>query len=936
MTNVVNLDAYRAPVQLPRELLDAKTWLCWRLVHMPGDPKPKKLPHYATTGYPRGRPKGGDDYKVGQGHPDDLGNLVSFDRAVAAVIRGRFSGVGLAMVSSNNLVALDFDNCITNGEIHPEVREVIAGTYSEISPSGNGVRAFFTGAIRDAKESDAVRKSRQWPYDVEFFHGQGYVTVTGNQTPDCQFFGYGETIAPLSDRALALYRQRFESPRASVGSAYGGSFGGSAAESSGFDLFAENSAAPGFAASKPSASGFMDDSFFDDMPGAGSQHAGSHVAGVAGGAPWQGADGASWLGSVNPKIGLTIEKAKAYLDALDEDCGYRDWLNAGQCLHHEFDGSESALEVWREWSRKSAEKYPGDKALDAKWASFGRYLGQPITAAWLLKHSKVARVAARYDALAEWKQKIKDADSDYDLREKVVPGIVTDQRVGDVERETLVHELIARFKAFGTKLTLPVVRKMILPPSLTEPTVKTAKPLTEFGMAERMLDKYGSDLMYVPESATWYTWTGVYWREANDVEIEHLAKEAIRALPDEAAEHSDSAEFYGFCAIAQQKRMVSNMVSLAASDPRVVVRARELDSQSYLLGARNGVVDLRTGALMPPAQSQRITRVCSCDYKPDATAATWRQTVLEIFSGDEDMAAFFQRLIGYCTLGDPTEDVMVIAHGNGSNGKSTLFGTIRQVLGGYSKSADAGTFLSDTKGGAGSGGPREDLMRLQGSRFVYVNEPDENGELREGMVKSMTGGDAITARGVYGKKSVEFEPSWVVCMPTNHKPIIKGSDYGIWRRLLMLPFLRNFDSDPNVVKDDKRAAKLKAEAEGVLAWIVEGAAAYLGQGLKPPPIVRAAREQYRSQMDLLADWMEECCDIGPEFSATIKELWSSWESHARERGSLQYVRSSIALGRRLDQRFPQGKGTGGKRLRLGIRLKRGDESYRDDFFGPSS
>ena len=165
-------------------------------------------------------------------------------------------------------------------------------------------------------------------------------------------------------------------------------------------------------------------------------------------------------------------------------------------------------------------------------------------------------------------------------------------------------------------------------------------------------------------------------------------------------------------------------------------------------------------------------------------------------------------------------------------------------------------------------------------------------------------------------------PSWVVFMPTNHKPIVKGSDNGIWRRLVLLPFTRNFEADEVVQKDPKREEKLAAELQGVLAWIVRGAMEYQRRGLVAPRSVAAARESYRTQMDLLAEWLEDCCDIGPDLKEESGRLWSSWESFAKNRGILNYVRSSVALGRRLDMRFPAIRGNRGLRFRSGLRLKR--------------
>lgn len=455
------------------------------------------------------------------------------------------------------------------------------------------------------------------------------------------------------------------------------------------------------------------------------------------------------------------------------------------------------------------------------------------------------------------------------------------------------------------------------------PTVKARRPLTEFGNAERLLDRYGAGLMYVPETSAWYSWTGVFWRRASEVEIEHLAKETVRALVQEIEDHPEPAEFFKWCATSQQAKMVGNMVRLAQSDPRVMVPAAELDKHAHLLCATNGVIDLRTGELLPPDPELRMTCTTGCDYEPKAKATVWERTVAEVFSEDQDTVDFFQRLIGYSACGDPTQDVMVIPYGNGSNGKSTVLGTIRQVFGGYAKAAEASSFVSDGRGGANAGGAREDLLRLKGARFVYANEPDENSELREGAVKSMTGGDAITARGLYSKHTMEILPTWVVFMPTNHRPIVKGSDNGIWRRLLLLPFTRNFEADKTVKKDPNRVAKLQAEMPGILNWIVQGAIQYKAMGLAPAGSVKKAVADYRNDMDLLADWIAECCEVGPEFEEEVATLWSSWEEYAKNNGLLMYVKNSRLLGRRLESRYPSKKGAQGKRMRSGLRVHGG-------------
>jgi P4 family phage/plasmid primase-like protien len=413
------------------------------------------------------------------------------------------------------------------------------------------------------------------------------------------------------------------------------------------------------------------------------------------------------------------------------------------------------------------------------------------------------------------------------------------------------------------------------------------------------------------------------------VEIEHLAKETVRSLMDEAKtieDDKEKADFLKFCIASQKAAMVRNMVALAQSDPKVIAHVEELDRHLNLLGVSNGVVDLTTGELLPPDRKYRVTVLTNVEYNRNAKAPLFEQTVSDVFFGDEEMIGFFQRLIGYSLLGKPTENIIAIPYGLGANGKSTVLGAIRDVLGKHARTASADTFLTTSSGGRSAGAAREDVLRLRGARFVYVSEPDEGSELKEGLIKSMTGGEPIPARGLYAKTTIEVQPTWVIFMPTNHKPIIKGDDYAIWRRIMLIPFTRDFDHDLVIKKDKQRSEKLIAEAKGILAWCVKGALEYQQKGLCPPASVTEAVDEYRSDMDLLRDWMDECCEIGAGYVETTSRLWASWEQYARSRGELRYIQSAKALGKRLSSRgFKAVRNVGEARARgfAGIRVARG-------------
>lgn len=640
------------------------------------------------------------------------------------------------------------------------------------------------------------------------------------------------------------------------------------------------------------------------------------------------------LASFKAKVNMPFEEAVEWVGYLDNGRGdagaggddYDTWLHVGMALHHEYADTEhrdAALELWKSYGARSSKDRPSE--YDYKWKSFGGGHNQ-TTLRWLLKIANIAKQEHMLDEKRELLDRMKTMIREEKDSLKLGTEVAKKLR-GLMPADTLIqNEIVSAFQKHmlsvaETRMPIAQIRDLLI--GSKAPRVLAKRPMTEFGNADRMLDRYAEGLMYVPEIERWYIWTGYYWRQAVTVEIAHLAKEVIRDLYKEAADIAEDqrAEFFEFCSISQRAYMVANMVTLASSDPRVVVPAAELDKHPHLLGVANGVVDLRNGKLLPPDKEYHITLNTGCPYDAHAQAPLFEQTLLDVFSGSKEEVDFFLRCIGYALQGNPTQDVMFIPFGDGSNGKSTVFGVAQAVFGGYALSADPASFVSAGVGLQNAGGPREDLVRMRGARLVYVNEPDENSELREGMVKAMTGGDAITARGVNAKNSLQFMPTWTIVMPTNHKPIIKGTDNGIWRRIVTMPFLRNFESDPTVKKDAGRREKLMAEREGILAMFVRGGLEYARLGLALPDSIRASRDQYREDMDLLAEWLEVCCEVGEDFKEQSTRLWTSWEQFAKNRGLQHFIKSSAALGRRMEQKFPAKKGTGGSRYRMGLRLK---------------
>ncbi|WP_310644933.1 phage/plasmid primase, P4 family [Burkholderia cenocepacia] len=612
-------------------------------------------------------------------------------------------------------------------------------------------------------------------------------------------------------------------------------------------------------------------------------------------------------------VPVELETLKSALDMIpnagDDELDYEEWRNVVFAIHHAARGDDAGLALAHEFSARSGKYNP--RFLDERvWPHIGKTSTNeraPITGRTVLH---LARAHG-------WQEPMED---DFEVAARVEAVAVGAPRAAEPVVEARDDVPLDDGEVIFVESNPPAKPPRAAKKKGADEPPKGYRARTEFGNAERMLDRFGAGLMYVPELEAWFIWTGVYWRRAVQVELENMAKETIRALPDEAEElqtPEERIDFFKFCAACQKAAMVSNMIRLAASDPRVVVPVTELDKHTHLLGVGNGAVDLRTGALLPPDKEHRITVVTPVEYDPRATGPLFEQTVRDVFFNDAEQIEFFQRLIGYALMGVPIEDLLAIPYGMGSNGKSTVLGAIRSAFGGHAKSASAETFLSAGAGGGGSAGAaREDLLRLRGARFVYVSEPDEGSELREGLIKSMTGGDPIPARGMYAKATVEIVPTWVAFMPTNHRPIVKGDDHAIWRRLMLVPFTRNFDRDPDIVKDPGRAQRIAAELAGVLTWCVRGAIAYQQHGLKPPKTVAAARDAYKADMDLLGEWMDERCKVDSRSASSNEDLWRSWRAFAEQRGELRFIANSRALARRLGARgFLQVKDTHGIRGR---------------------
>lgn len=401
-----HFENYRAPAVLPKALTELKSWLVWRLVQKPGEKKPRKVPFYASgapRGWPNGRPHDGvpteAQPQVKQGTPLDRGALVSYERAVAACEKGKYSGLGLAVLAGDHVVALDFDHCVDKGVIDPRVAVLVSDTYAEISPSGTGVRAFMRGDIASKKDNaDTVARNPDGTridglFDVEFFGDTGFVTITGNPTPECEMFGLHDTMQDVTPEVMALYRQRFGTVTA-------------------LTIRSEQ-------------------------------------------------DDADLLTLASPPLGWTLDEGREILFACDPSASREKWLKALMAMHHEFAGTEEALDICDEWSAQGSS-YSGRSDVEGRWRSFGRGSSKgTTTGVWLLHWRKECSAHLKYNAVAEHKSEIAAAKDEFTLRERICPEIAKDHRLDDLGREALAQALLSAFTSLGSKYPIAQCRKLL-------------------------------------------------------------------------------------------------------------------------------------------------------------------------------------------------------------------------------------------------------------------------------------------------------------------------------------------------------------------------------------------------------------------------------------------------------------------------------------------
>lgn len=414
----------------------------------------------------------------------------------------------------------------------------------------------------------------------------------------------------------------------------------------------------------------------------------------------------------------------------------------------------------------------------------------------------------------------------------------------------------------------------------------SAYPLTDLGNARFVRDYVvarGSGVRYSPEVGFFLLDGGVWRPDKLDTtrayvqEAADLVTDIAASLMAEAgADQNRMREAKAWSAWArhsQSSRGIDAAVRELQALRDVAADVAEFDRHHHLIACRNGVVNLRTGALQPHDPDLLLTRKVDLNYSAEARAPRWESFLHEVFPTYPDLPAYVQRLIGYGITGETAEQCFAVLWGTGANGKSVFTDTLAEVFREQTVTTPFSTFED-----RGSGGIPNDLAALKGARLVMAAEGEQGRPMAEAILKRVTGRDLISARFMR-KEFFEFRPTFLLMLATNYPPRFRGQDEGLWRRVKFLPWERTFTARD---KDHQLGAKLMAEAEGIFAWAVRGAIEWYARGLQDPKIIRDATAEYRQTSDALVGFLPGVFVKDEEGTTLGQVVWEAYRDWTEE------------------------------------------------------
>ncbi len=424
-------------------------------------------------------------------------------------------------------------------------------------------------------------------------------------------------------------------------------------------------------------------------------------------------------------------------------------------------------------------------------------------------------------------------------------------------------------------------------PATTEGAIDTDR-----ANVQRLLKHQGENLKYIQEEG-WYHWNGKYWKSDGGVRAYQLMQESIVAISDEIAlaKGRKAETLRKWQKQSENDSRIKSGLNQATKHPKINAEISCLDSDPFVANAGEMVIHLRSGGAQINNRQFLCSKMLGTEYVADADCPLWEQFLYEITDEDVGLMDYLQRVVGYCLTGSVSEQCFFFCHGTGANGKSVFLETIRALMGTYAAGCKAESFMAKKM----DGGVGNDIARLANCRMVSVGETGPKQAWNEGLIKDLTGGEMVTARFLH-KEFFDFMPKFKLFMRGNNKPNVSGGDYGIWRRMHLIPFTVEIP----VEKQNKDLKDyLLGELPGILNWAIEGCQLWLNGGLNPPEIVLEAVRNYRSEEDTIGNFIEECIRHMEGISTNATEVYQRYKQWAEERG--EFILSQTKFGKSLGE-----------------------------------
>jgi putative DNA primase/helicase len=426
--------------------------------------------------------------------------------------------------------------------------------------------------------------------------------------------------------------------------------------------------------------------------------------------------------------------------------------------------------------------------------------------------------------------------------------------------------------------------------------------------AQVFYEVYGDKIKWCKDYGGWFIFNGKSWVKDGNESIKKYAMKAAEEI-DERMRVIGSGKAKGNLNRINSNQGLNALIECAKAFMGCSVE--DFDYNKYLFNCVNGTYDLSNNIFLDFSSDNLITKQANVTYDIHATCPLWEKFLNEIFLEEEEVIKYMQRMAGYSLTASTKEQCMFILYGHGLNGKNVFVETIGNILGNYAINCPSSLFVLKQNPGIPN-----DVARLKGMRFASASETNQSVNLDEELIKQLTGNKIITARFL-NKEYFDFEATFKIVLSTNHKPNIRGTDLGIWRRIHMVPF--NFKVTPD--KDDKDLhLKLSQESSGIFNWMIEGHNQWKKIGLNVPNQIKQATQIYREEEDDLGQFIKAECILND------KGFIASQEFRERFKFVMGYPKGTKALSEYMARHGFQG--TGDNRIYVNGRQSRGYTGIR--------